>query len=145
MGCTSSDIKKYNTPIWEDNLLELSLYPICSKFNTKSVIVYEKDIYVNSKKVHNTDYFKPTIAQLQKFFPQSYAIIKNLYKLKVAYVEHKCRYSNNLPLETYKNCNIVYVMPKEYKDLDTLIKKEFDIWQNIEKGKYMEIQSDIAL
>jgi hypothetical protein len=116
---------------------ELDLDPKCREFETRPVLLYDEVVYENGQKRKYSNRFRPTVEHLQRFFPQSYVAIKKLYDAKVAYVcSNDYCYSNNLPLEEYKDYNICYKMPLEYKELYGLIQKEFDAWQAVEKEKY---------
>jgi hypothetical protein len=142
MGGKSS--KSENGAVWKYIESELNLNPECLEFPIRYVAIKEKTVYDHNQTHNFRGRFSPTLNHLQKFFPQSYEIIRKLYNAKVAYISSNYSYSNNLPLEDYKEGNICYKMPSEYKELDNLIQQEFDAWQAVEKEKYEAVCKEKA-
>jgi hypothetical protein len=131
---------------WHSSKDSLDLHPSSKAFDPRIAGLisktYNKYYDENSVPIHINNLGKSSLTlKALKRHPKTYALIKKLYEMKLAYASYSDQYSNTIDLDTDNyGVDIYYRMPPEYTELEDIFAKEFEEIQVERKKIYDEIE-----
>jgi hypothetical protein len=132
---------------WHKSVDDLDLHPSSKLFEKRFAGLIpntHKEFIDPDYNIHTVSQPGKTHLSSQTFreHPETYAIIKDLYDKKIAYVKKDDQYSNTVDLDTILNGSVCYCMPPQYTELEDIFAKEFEEIQAERKKTIEEIQAE---